>query len=109
MFPFGFALQSVPRVVAMETKIHKDQPGNHTMMVGTNLTLQCQLAVENESSPHFISWYKHYQVNGSWMDENETAYAHHLQDSQSSPLPKDDQELFLTNLQLTNTLVHLQS
>jgi len=96
-------VQSVPRVVAMEPKIHKDQPGNHTVLVGTNLTLQCQLTVEDESSPHFVGWYKHYQVNGSWMDEEKTAYAHHLQDSQSSPPPQDDQELVLTDLKLNDT------
>ena len=96
-------VQSVPRVVAMAPKIHQDQPGNHTVLVGTNLTLQCQLTVEDESSPHYVGWYKHYQVNGTWMDEEGTPYAFHLQDSHSSPPPADDQELMLSSLTLNDT------
>jgi len=96
-------VQSVPRVVAMEPKIHQHQPGNHTVVVGTNLTLQCQLTVEDESSPHYVGWYKHYQVNGTWMDEEGTPYAFHLQDSHSSPPPEDDEELVLSSLKLNDT------
>ena len=87
----------------MAPKIHQDQPGNHTVLVGTNLTLQCQLTVEDESSPHYVGWYKHYQVNGTWMDEEGTPYAFHLQDSHSSPPPADDQELMLSSLTLNDT------
>ena len=52
----------------MEPKIHTNQPGNHTVVVGENITLLCQLTVEDEVSTHFVGWYKHYQVDGEWID-----------------------------------------
>jgi len=97
-------VKSVPRVVAMEPKILTNQPGNHTVMVGGNLTLLCQLTVEDEVSTHFVGWYKHYQVDGEWENpDTGTLYVHHLQDSQSSPPPEDDQKLPLTNLTISDT------
>jgi len=96
-------VQSVPRAVAMKPKVHHNQPGNHSVVVGTNLTLLCQLTVVDVSSPHHIVWYKHYAVNGSWLDSNGKVYANFMQDSQSSPPPADDQKLQLTNLNLTDT------
>ena len=61
-------VQSVSRVVAMEPRVHPNQPGNHTVVVGGDLTLWCQLAVEDESSSHYVGWYKHFQIDGKWMD-----------------------------------------
>eukprot|EP00092_Neocalanus_flemingeri_P041331 GFUD01045005.1.p1 GENE.GFUD01045005.1~~GFUD01045005.1.p1 ORF type:complete len:884 (-),score=253.97 GFUD01045005.1:246-2897(-) len=96
-------VQSVPRAVAMEPDVHKNQPGNHTVVVGSNLTLLCQLTVVDVSSPYHIIWYKHYTVNGSWLDSEGKVYATSLQDSQSSPPPPDDQKLQLSNLGLNDT------
>jgi len=97
-------VKSVPRVVAMEPKILTNQPGNHTVVVGGNITLLCQLTVEDELSTHFVGWYKHYQVDGEWIDpDTGTLAVHHLQDSYSSPPPEDDQKLPLTNLTMSDT------
>ena len=53
-------VQSVSRVFTMELKIHPNQPGNHAVQVGGELTIWCQLIVEDESSTYFVGWYKHF-------------------------------------------------
>ena len=55
-------VKSTPRVVAAGPVLYKNQPGNHSVEVGTNLTLLCQLAVIDPGSPFNIKWYKHYKV-----------------------------------------------
>jgi len=94
-------VQSVSRVVAMEPKIHPNQPGNHTVQVGDEVTLWCQLTVEDESSSHYVGWFKHYQIDGKWMDEEGAPFVNHLQDSQT--FPEDDEKLVLSNVTLNDT------
>jgi len=96
-------VQSVPRVVAMEPLIHKNQPGNHTVMVGKDVRLMCELTVEDGSSTRYVGWYKHFQVDGKWMNDDKTPYATLLQESNSSPPPDDDQQLNLVNVTLNDT------
>ena len=55
-------VKSRSRVSAAGPVLHKNQPGNHSVEVGSNLTLQCQLAARDPGSPYNIKWYKHYQV-----------------------------------------------
>ena len=55
-------VKSTPRVVAAGPVLYKNQPGNHSVEVGSNLTLLCQLAVRDPGSPYNIKWFKHYQV-----------------------------------------------
>jgi hypothetical protein len=50
------------RVVAGPPEIQVNMPGNHSVTVGTNLTLQCRLTVPESSS---VRWYRHFQVRGS--------------------------------------------
>ena len=94
-------VQSVSRVVAMEPKIHPNQPGNHTVQVGGDLTLWCQLTVEDESSSHYVGWYKHFQVDGKWMDEEGAPFIKFLQDTET--FPEDDEKLVLSNVTLNDT------
>ena len=56
------SVKSRPRVVAAGPVLHKNQPGNHSQEVGSNVTLLCQLAVNDPGTPYNIKWYKHYQV-----------------------------------------------
>ena len=55
-------VKSTPRVVAAAPELYKNQPGNHSVEVGANLTLLCQLTVTDPGSPFNIKWFKHYQV-----------------------------------------------
>ena len=51
-------VQSVPRVVSAPPELIPGQPGNHSLGVGGNLTLHCQLTVSDVATPRAISWYK---------------------------------------------------
>jgi len=77
-------------------------PGNHSVHVGQNVTLQCPLALQDTVTPTF-TWFKHYQVNGSWT-ENSTGlpYVDRLQTSGEIPLPEDS-VLELYNLTLDDS------
>jgi len=90
-------VKSTPRVLAASPTLYKSQPGNHTVLLGSNLTLLCQLTVRDPGAPSNIRWYRHYQVNGSYTDPDEKVYITKMQDSESL-LEGDDQELVLTNL-----------
>ena len=77
------------------------QPGNHTVMPGLNISLECQLRVQAVTTPHTVTWYKHYQVNGSWTngtDNTGVPYVVQLQSSTDQPPPLDDAVLQLTNV-----------
>ena len=110
-------VKSTPRVVAAGPVLYKNQPGNHSVEVGANLTLLCQLAVRDPGNPYNIKWYKHYQVllrmlqlslsellvnvvvkeNGADTDAEDKDYIRLLQDSLTM-LEGDAQEFKLTEI-----------
>ena len=92
---------SVKRTVAAPPELHPNQPGNHTVVRGLNLTLFCQLKINDPTSPHHIEWYKHYTVNGSWTNEKDQVYVEKLQDTQDNP--EDDQVLHLSNVSMKHS------
>ena len=49
-------VQSVARLVARPPELYRGQPGNHTVVVGSNITLLCQLTVIDPASPYNIHW-----------------------------------------------------
>ena len=89
-------VQAVPRVVAHAPELGSDQPGNHSIQVGTNLTMKCEVKVVDSTNPHVITWYKHFTINGAWADENGSVYVEELQTT-SSHLG-DDSKLILNNI-----------
>ena len=46
------------RVVVRGPTIYQNQPGNHTVRVGTNLTLLCQLTIRDVAMPDQIVWFR---------------------------------------------------
>ena len=48
-------------------QLYKDQPGNHSVVEGSDLTLSCQLTYRDPGSPYNIKWYKHYKVILHWL------------------------------------------
>jgi len=94
-------VMSVKRTVAMKPQVLPDQPGNHTIVVGSNFTLLCEPRV---STPDSIVWFKHYQVDGAWVDEkSDKAFVNILQYTNSKPPPEDDQRLVLVNVTFTDS------
>jgi len=91
---------SAQRTVAASPEIQDDQPGNHTVVVGNNLTMYCQLKIIDPTSPHHMEWYKHYTVNGSWHDDNGKLYVEKLK--QTGDNPEDDQVLHLVNVSMNH-------
>merc|ERR1719341_2669279 len=89
-------VQAVPRVVAHAPELSSDQPGNHSLQVGSNLTMKCEVKVVDSTNPHVITWYKHYTVHGAWADNNGSVYVHELQTTASHI--GDDSKLLLTNI-----------
>ena len=89
-------VQAVPRVVAHAPELSSDQPGNHSLQVGSNLTMKCEVKVVDSTNPHAIIWYKHFTVNGAWADVNGSVHAHKLQSTSSHM--GDDSKLILTNI-----------
>ena len=49
---------SVARVVAAPPEVIPGQPGNHSLGVGQNTTLRCELTVSDVAMPRTISWFK---------------------------------------------------
>ena len=69
--------QSVPWVMmANASELQPRQPGNHSIQVGDNLTMKCE--VDSTHDP-LITWYKHFTVNGEWADNDGCIYVHELQ------------------------------
>jgi len=88
---------SVPRFVAAPPQILDGQPGNHTVVVGANFSLFCQPKIIDSSSPHNIVWYRHFQVNGSYVNK-ETDKVHIVALQRSEENPPDDAELVLNDI-----------
>ena len=49
---------SVARAVVAPPEVVPGQPGNHSLTVGHNLTLLCELTVSDVATPRTISWFK---------------------------------------------------
>jgi len=96
MIRHDIKVQAVPRVVAHAPELSSDQPGNHSLIIGSNLTMKCEVKVVDSTNPHVITWYKHFTVNGAWADEEHNVYVEELQTT-SSHLG-DDSKLILTNI-----------
>lgn len=56
--PFAQVLVET-RLVAQKPIIKAGEPGNHTLLVGSNLTLSCSVVVEDVSSPTRVAWLMH--------------------------------------------------
>ena len=48
------------RIVARKPLLDKELPGNHTVLVNSNLTLNCKIIVTDDASPPEISWLRHF-------------------------------------------------
>ena len=46
------------------------RPENKTVFEGENVTLECQV-VDLTGKHTFIQWVKHFQVNGSWLNNDD--------------------------------------
>ncbi len=57
------------------TPVISEDLKNTTVVEGGKVNLTCR--VTSELHPHFV-WIKHYQINGSYQDENGTAYYRRL-------------------------------
>jgi len=88
---------SVPRFVAAPPQILDGQPGNHTVVVGANFSLFCKPKIIDSSSPHNIVWYRHFQINGSYVNE-ETNKVNIVALQRSDDHPPDDAELVFKNI-----------
>jgi hypothetical protein len=51
--------------------IIKEGPRNTTVVVGQTVTFTCRII--SDSQPHIV-WLKHYQVNGSYMRDEDDPY-----------------------------------
>ena len=51
-------VQGVERVVAQAPSVIPGQPGNHSLEIGGNVSLSCQLTVQDVATPHTITWFK---------------------------------------------------
>ena len=89
-------VQAVPRVVARRPELLPDQPGNHSIFIGSNCSMFCEVKVLDSTNPHVITWYKHFTVNGAWADENGSVYVNELQTTTSHV--GDDFKLTLKNV-----------
>jgi hypothetical protein len=84
--PLDKCLKNRPiRPANSERFLHKpvisDELKNTTAKEGEIVTLACR--VTSELHPHFV-WIKHYQVNGSWEDEEKKPYYRRIYPTQVS-------------------------
>ena len=50
-----------------------EKPHNQTVIVGDTADFVCK--IRSDGQPH-LQWLKHYQVNGSWTNENGVPFIH---------------------------------
>ena len=60
-------------VVANRPELHPNQPGNHTIQVGANLTMNCEPTTIDDPYYHKITWYNHFNFNGEWTNKTRVA------------------------------------
>ena len=92
---YNVSLRTEWRVVASRPEIQVMMPGNHSVLVGEDVTLECRLTVPDVSR---VTWFKHYQVDGKWLDTQGGYYKRTLQDSED--LPEDETKLLLRDVTL---------
>ena len=51
-------VKSVARVVVTPPEVIPGQPGNHSLATGQNVTLHCELTVNDVATPRTVSWFK---------------------------------------------------
>ena len=51
-------VQSVARQAVGPPEVIPGQPGNHSLARGQNISLHCQLTVNDVATPHTVSWFK---------------------------------------------------
>ena len=88
--------------MARAPELKPNQPGNHSIHVGANLTMKCEVTAIDMDSTHdpLITWYKHFTVNGEWADKDGRAYTHELQSTSTYSHMGDDSKLILNNITL---------
>ena len=75
-----FVVKVAKRVVGHEPIIRHGQPGNHTILVGGDLELHCEIELLDAASPPMIQWVHHPTIKGSMFNEEGTLNTAVLQD-----------------------------
>ena len=96
-------------VVAFAPELHPNQPGNHTVQVGANLTMKCEPTAMDSTIDHSILWNSHFTFNGEWVNKDGSVDDHEFQSEIVRTFPStysnmgknimaDDFKLILTNI-----------
>ena len=89
-------------VVANRPELHPNQPGNHSIQVGANLTMNCEPTTIDDPYYHMITWYSHFNFNGEWTNKTRVAASLFMSFSKYSPMGEniigDGFKLILTNI-----------
>uniref|UniRef100_A0A0K2TD28 receptor protein-tyrosine kinase n=1 Tax=Lepeophtheirus salmonis TaxID=72036 RepID=A0A0K2TD28_LEPSM len=109
-----YVVKVVHRVVAHRPIVKDSLPGNHTVLLGSNLTLSCDVEYDNILSSMTMAWVKHLYINGSYKNQQDgSANLRLLQNCTladtfcdfllSNPNTTTARKLHLTNLQFNDT------
>jgi len=89
-------VHSVP-FVARAPELKPNQPGNHSIHVGANLTMKCELTAVESTYDNIITWYKHFTINGEWANKDGSVYVQEFQNMGKNIMGYDF-KLVLTNI-----------